>query len=225
MNTFELHTVATATSELTLGAAQFFAKGGVLMWPLLACSLAAVTVVIERAIFFLRERKLTRSGRGQIEAVLIAAAAGRFDEATERASATLCAAGRVLQAGMQQRAFGLHDALEAAADIEVDRLRHGLSVLDTIITLAPMLGILGTVTGIIRSFHLLGISGVENPTAVTGGIAEALITTAAGLVVAMSALVPFNIFVSQIKRRARALEQVIHRFEVACEKGGQPHGS
>jgi biopolymer transport protein ExbB len=225
MNIFELHTVATATSELTLGAAQFFAKGGVLMWPLLACSLAAVTVVIERAIFFLRERKLTRSGRSRIEAVLVAAAAGRFDEATERASATRCAAGRVLQAGMQQRAFGLHDALEAAADIEVDRLRHGLSVLDTIITLAPMLGILGTVTGIIRSFHLLGISGVENPTAVTGGIAEALITTAAGLVVAMSALVPFNIFVSQIKRRARALEQVIHRFEVACEKGGQPHGS
>ena len=83
-----------------------------------------------------------------------------------------------------------------------------------------MLGILGTVTGIIASFELLGTSSIgTDPQAISGGIAEALITTAAGLVVSMSALVPYNMFRTQIARWARKLEQAGRHCELACAKG------
>lgn len=203
---------------------ELFNKGGVVMWPLLICSMAAATVAIERLLYFWRDRRATTINSGMTEHIIELAAQGKFTAAEAFGGRTCCAAVRVLVEGLKHRAYGLHDTLETAADVEIDRLRHGLAVLDTIITLAPMLGILGTVTGIIRSFHLLGVSGVENPTAVTGGIAEALITTAAGLVVAIGTLVPFNYCVSQIKRRARLLEQIMHRFEMACEQGRQ-HGT
>jgi len=95
-----------------------------------------------------------------------------------------------------------------------------LTVLDTIITLAPLLGILGTVTGIIRSFHMLSASGAQDPAAVTGGIAEALITTAAGLVISILSLIPFNAAVSIVRRRTRGFDQLVHRVVVTCERGG-----
>jgi biopolymer transport protein ExbB len=88
-------------------------------------------------------------------------------------------------------------------------------VLDTVITVAPMLGILGTVTGIINTFHVLSAAGIENPTGATAGIAEALITTAAGLIVAIGCLFPFNFFVAQLKRRTHELEQLTHQMEIA----------
>jgi len=223
MQPLPLCALSETPAGLAVNLSLLFEKGGVLMWPLLACSLVAVTVAIERILFFWRDRRCSRAYAGKIEAIIELAAAGRLEELDKLGGPAPCAAGRMLAEGLKHRAFGLHDTLEAAADLEIDRMRHGLSVLDTIITLAPMLGILGTVTGIIRSFHLLGASGVENPTAVTGGIAEALITTAAGLVVAICALVPFNYCVAQVKRRARQMEQVMHRFEMACGRG-QPHG-
>jgi biopolymer transport protein ExbB len=101
----------------------------------------------------------------------------------------------------------------------LDRLRRGLSVLDTTITVAPMLGILGTVTGIINTFNMLNLEGIENPAAATAGIAEALITTAAGLIVAIACLFPFNFLVSQLKRRTHELEQIIHQFALAFNTG------
>jgi biopolymer transport protein ExbB len=213
-----------APAGLLTSPVEIFDKGGVVMWPLLVCSLVAATVAIERLLFFWRERRASIAGNSRVEQMIDCAAAGQFTAAEALGRDAHGAAGRVLAEGLKHRAYGLHDTMETAADVEIDRLRHGLSVLDTIITLAPMLGILGTVTGIIRSFHLLGLSGVENPTAVTGGIAEALITTAAGLVVAIGTLVPFNYCVSQVKRRARLLEQIMHRFEMACERG-QTHGA
>ena len=84
--------------------------------------------------------------------------------------------------------------MEVQASQEIVRMKRGLGILDTIITLAPMLGILGTVTGIIQSFDLLGSSGVEDPTGVTAGIAEALITTAAGLLIALAAVIPQSVY-------------------------------
>jgi biopolymer transport protein ExbB len=222
--TLPLAALSETPAGLLSGPIDIFNKGGVVMWPLLLCSLVAATVAIERLLYFWRDRRATTAAGNTAEQLIDLAAAGQFAAAEELGRSTHCAAGRVLAEGLKHRAYGLHDTLETAADVEIDRLRHGLSVLDTIITLAPMLGILGTVTGIIRSFHLLGVSGVENPTAVTGGIAEALITTAAGLVIAIGTLVPFNYCVSQVKRRARLLEQIMHRFEMACERGRQ-HGT
>ena len=81
-----------------------------------------------------------------------------------------------------------------------------MPVLDTIITIAPMLGILGTVTGIIASFDMLGLAGVEEPKAVVAGIAQALITTAAGLGISIATVFPYNYFSARIEAAQEELE-------------------
>ncbi|MDD5706345.1 MAG: MotA/TolQ/ExbB proton channel family protein [Kiritimatiellae bacterium] len=197
-----------------------FVRGGPVMWPLLGCSLLALTIVIERAIVLARYNARRRRGVAEIERLLVALQEGRRDEAAAIGDGEVSGpVGKVLANGLRHSEIGLAESLQSAADPLLDSLRHGLSILDTVVTLGPLLGILGTVTGIIRSFHLLSASGVEDPTAVTGGIAEALITTAAGLIVAILALVPFNAFLSQLRRNARELEQTLHRCEVAYHRG------
>jgi biopolymer transport protein ExbB len=109
--------------------------------------------------------------------------------------------------------------MEVAAEDEIERMKRGLDILDTIITMAPLLGILGTVLGIIDSFDLLGNSGIENPKAVTGGIAQALITTAAGLTVALMTLVPFNYLVAKVKKETKEVNKIMLRFEAAYRNG------
>jgi biopolymer transport protein ExbB len=198
-------------------ACSAFLRGGAVMWPLLGCSLLTLTIGIERALVFSRVNARRKAGQATADRILKLTATGQFDEAVSVADRGADAVCRVLAAGLRQRDYGLSDSLQAAADKELDHLRGGLSLLDTMVTLGPLLGILGT--GIIRSFHLLSSSGIEDPTAVTGGIAEALITTAAGLIVAILALIPFNYFVAQVRRLARDLEQNGHRLEIAYSRG------
>ncbi len=214
--------LATAAAPAgTLAAVQnIFDRGGFAMWLLLACSLAATSITIERLIVFWRNRRATTQGADAVDQVLVLTSAGRFDEAEQQARQAPGMACRILTLGLHHRDLGLHDSLEEAANAELDYLRRGLAVLDTIITLGPLLGILGTVTGIIRSFHVLGNDTVD-PTIVTGGIAEALLTTAGGLAVAIFALIPFNFFVAMVRQRARTLEHTIHQFEMAFGKGRQ----
>jgi biopolymer transport protein ExbB len=198
-----------------------FQRGGFAMWLLLVCSLVAVTFAVERALVFSRNRRASARGAAAVERILQATAEGRYEEAEALARGAPGMACRVLAQGLLHRDLGLHDSLEEAASQELDRLRRGLAVLDTIITLAPLLGILGTVTGIIRSFHVLGITDTVDPSVVSGGIAEALLTTAGGLAVAIVALIPFNYFVARVRRRARQLEHAAHQFEMAYGRGRQ----
>ncbi|MGA6926326.1 MAG: MotA/TolQ/ExbB proton channel family protein, partial [Desulfosarcina sp.] len=105
----------------------------------------------------------------------------------------------------------------AAAD-EIARMRRYMGVLDTIITVAPLLGIFGTVIGIIASFDMLGSGGIEHPEAVTTGIAQALITTASGLGIAILTVFPFNYFNARIERAARFIEKYATSLEIVYEK-------
>lgn len=219
-----LSTIRFAADTAFGTAFALFQRGGVVMWPLLLCSLAAAAQAIERACHFLHERTADALAAKTVDRIIEALAASRFDEAEALADETDAAACRIIVAGLRQRDIAFQNSLTAAAESEIASLRHGLSILDTIITLAPLLGILGTVTGIIRSFHMLSASGVQDPAAVTGGIAEALITTAAGLIVSILTLIPFNAYVAFIRRRTRAFEQLIHRVTVACERG-KSHGA
>ena len=93
-----------------------------------------------------------------------------------------------------------------------------MGVLDTMITIAPLLGILGTVMGIIDSFDMLGTQGLETPQVVTVGIAQALITTATGLIIAIATVVPYNAFNARIERSARTIEKYATSFEIVYEK-------
>jgi biopolymer transport protein ExbB len=94
------------------------------------------------------------------------------------------------------------------------RFSRGLSVLDTAIILAPLLGLLGTVTGLIRSFRLLGTQELTSPTAITGGIAEALIATACGLSIAIMALIPFNYLNARLEEARHDIEDSTTQLEL-----------
>jgi biopolymer transport protein ExbB len=165
-------------------------KGGLLMWPLLACSFVTIAIVVERATFWLRVSMA--KNQKQINRIFELTEQGSFETAVDEARETRCMTCRILTTGLAHRNYGLTETLESAAGVEIAAMKRGLSVLDTIITLAPLLGILGTVSGIIVSFDLLGDSGIEDPKAVTEGIAQALLTTAGGLTVAIITLLPHN---------------------------------
>ena len=200
------------------GVSDFMLRGGPVMWPLLICSLISLSITLERILFWCRKRQ-TKQQNALIEEVFQYTENGNFAHAFQLGQGQTDSLLHVLFSGLQHRTYSLTESMAAAASDEIASMKHGLSVLDTIITMAPLLGILGTVTGIIRSFHLLSTSKIMDPSAVTGGIAEALITTATGLVIALVTLVPFNAFVSKVQMEARRLEQAITRFEAAYKKG------
>lgn len=194
-----------------------FERGGPLMWPLLVCSLLSVTVTIERVMFWWRIR---RRGAGEsVDEVFHLTEQGDFEGAASAGRGAAGYVSRVLASGLVHRDHGLVESLQVAAQDEIGLMKRGLGVLDTIVTLAPLLGILGTVLGIIESFDVLAVGGIGEPKAVTGGIAKALITTAAGLSVAIVTLIPYNWLVSAVERATTRLENATTSFEVAYRKG------
>lgn len=196
-----------------------FKAGGPVMWPILVCSILGLAVVINRFAAFAVYQAGVSGGAAACRKVIELVSFGKFEEALALARTARGAVGRIYAFALMSREYNLHDSLILAAQKEIDRLRRNLSLLDTVITVSPLLGILGTVTGIIGSFNMLNAQGIDNPAGVTSGIAEALITTAAGLIVAIAALLPFNFSISWIKRRTNELEQITHAFEVAYQKG------
>jgi biopolymer transport protein ExbB len=99
--------------------------------------------------------------------------------------------------------------------VEIGRMKAGLPVLDTVVTLAPLLGLLGTIIGMVQSFQVMATSGIGQPHAVTGGVAEALIATATGLLVAIVALLPHNYFAARAERFTDRIEAYATRLELA----------
>jgi biopolymer transport protein ExbB len=196
---------------------ELFIKGGIIMWPLLACSVVALAVVLERVFFWIRVN--ARKNQPLINRIFTMTEEGDFDQAIKEGESSRCLVCRILTAGLAHRNYGLVQSLEAAAMSEIEKMKRSLSVLDTIITLAPLLGILGTVSGIIISFDLLGAAGIEDPKAVTGGIAQALITTATGLAIAIVALLPYNALTRKVEKVTRYLEQLVTCYEVTVQKG------
>jgi biopolymer transport protein ExbB len=194
----------------------FFLKGGPVMYPLLVCSLAALTVIIERMIFWVRERR-TRNQK-LVADILELAERNDYNEAARAGSRSSDYVARILVCGIVHRSFSLNSALEMAAAAEIKRMKRFMNVLDTMVTVSPLLGIFGTVTGIIRSFEVMGISGAQNPIAVSGGIAEALITTATGLSIAIPSLAFFNYFNSKIEDALHEIETYSTSLEIVYEK-------
>jgi biopolymer transport protein ExbB len=206
---------------------EMFLKGGPLMWPLLLCSIVSMAITIERLVYWWREKRLHK--KQLLVQMLDRIESGGCDDLLSSdpnradVQGSLDYITRILVSGLNHRHQGLRESIEIAAEDEMERMKQGLNVLDTIITLAPLLGILGTVLGIISSFELLGNSGIEDPKAVTGGIAQALITTAAGLSIALVTLVPFNYFVAKVNKAAKEINKMTARFEAAYQKGAGKH--
>jgi biopolymer transport protein ExbB len=193
-----------------------FTKGGPVMYPLLACSLIALTVIIERIIFWIREA--VRRNQTLIDQVLELCQKGNWTAVKEEVEGSKDFVIRILVSGILHREFSMIKAMESAAAEEIKRMRRFMNVLDTMITVAPLLGIFGTVLGIISSFELLGSSGIEHPQAVTAGIAQALITTAAGLGIAILSVFPYNYFNSRVEKAALTIEKYATSLEIVYEK-------
>ncbi|MFG0275890.1 MAG: MotA/TolQ/ExbB proton channel family protein [Phycisphaerales bacterium] len=200
-------------------AGDIMERGGWAMWPLLAMSLVSIALSVERFVFWGLTHRLSRAG-------WVARVADALRAGDRGAVESLCARDDSVYGGVARGLLARRAGEAAAVElIEAHRPtieRFGVA-LSTIITAAPLLGILGTVTGIIQSFDLLGRSGadaVSDPTLVAGGIAEALLTTAFGLVVATLTLFPFAFFRASAGKCLGRLEGLVAAAEQAPERGG-----
>ena len=198
---------------------QIFLKGGPVMWPLLAVSLVALTVVLERLWFTLREKM--RRQPAAVGEIFAAVERGELDAAQQAGRESADYVAGVLTYALEHRDVSFANALLQAAGVELQRFNRGIATLDTILTLAPLLGLFGTVTGMIHAFGLLGASELGAPTAITGGIAEALIATAFGLLIAMVSLLPFNYLNSQLEGARLELENSAAHLELLLLKSAR----
>jgi len=192
-----------------------FLKGGPVMWPLLCTSLVAVTVVFERLLFLLRER--SRRIPEVVEDILGGVERNEIAAAIKAGSGSSDFVARTLVYALEHRQKSLSNALLRAANRELKRFNRGLAVLDTIITLAPLLGLLGTVTGMIHAFGLIG-GELDSPSAITGGVAEALIATAFGLGIAITALIPFNYLNARLEEARLEIQDAATHLELLISK-------
>jgi biopolymer transport protein ExbB len=198
-----------------LNLVHIFIKGGPIMWPILVASILALGVVIERVIFLLNDRRL-RSRRA-LNQFLGEVEKGNLDAAIQISHKTRDCIATTLGYALEHREHSLNDALDYAKSRTLKRFRRGIAILDTIITLAPLLGLLGTVTGMMGSFAVIG-GDLSSPGAITGGIAEALIATAAGLGIAILCLLPFNYLNTRIEVIENELDSAGAHLRLAFEK-------
>jgi biopolymer transport protein ExbB len=179
-----------------MGIINLLISGGWMMIPIIGCSILALTISIERFIY------LKKFG------------ASRLAPAENQTSPVL----RVISTGILQRADQPSKAMEAAAIAEITKMKRGLPMLDTVITLGPLLGLLGTIIGMINSFGIMSESGLGNPQAVTGGVAEALVCTAAGIFVAVTTLIPYNFFLARLEEETEKMEHYATKTEAVLQR-------
>jgi biopolymer transport protein ExbB len=190
----------------------YFKKGGPIMWPLLALAVLALSVIIERLLFLAIEKG--RRSERTIAEIMGALEKGKPDEAVRAGEKSKDFVARALVYALRNREKSLSDALMRSSAQEMVRYTRGISLMDTVVTMAPLLGLLGTVTGMIAAFGMLGGSELSSPTAITGGIAEALIATTFGLGIAVTSLIPLNFLHAKCERARHELEDAMSHLEL-----------
>lgn len=201
---------------------QIIKLGGPVMYPLLFCSLLVVTIVIERLWFFFSHQGDLEEIRRVVFRLMEKDAPLDAIQYLQRLNHPVA---RVLQAGLV--AYGkdlnyVEENLKHTGDLEIKRMEKGLGLLDVIITAAPLLGLLGTVLGIIESFNILSAAaGLPSATTISRGIAEALITTAFGLVIAVPSLFLLHWLNNLVEKRIQQMNQFAKEFLESYKSRGQ----
>lgn len=181
--------------------------GGVLMWPILACSIVALAITIER---FWSLRRASIDTRDFMDTMRTILRQNRFQDAIDVCDETDGPVARIMKAGLlkhNRSKEDIREAIEDAGHLEIPRLERYMSALATVANIAPLLGLLGTVTGMIKAFaQIQHKEGLVNPADLAGGINSALVTTAAGLSIAIPTLVAYNYFVSRVENMILEME-------------------
>jgi len=197
---------------------EMFQKGGPVMYFILLCSLVAAIIIIERLIFFRRIRVDEDSLIRRLKAAL---EKGHADEALAICESHPCPITNLMRAGIDNRREPkqvIREAILDAANLEIPRLERFLSTLGTVGNLATLLGLLGTVTGNIKSFGVIGQLGVVgDPGLLARGIAEALLTTAFGLIVAIPVIFFYNFLVTKVNNVITRLESRVNQLVALLE--------
>jgi len=206
--------------------AEYFRQGGIFMYPLLFFSVLAATVAVERFIVFSKAKINVNAFLTQIRKALLVNR--NVKEAIKVCEQNKGPVASVMKAGLLrygQPREEIEKTIENAALYELDRLEKRLGVLGTTANVAPMLGFLGTVAGMIKSFATLAEQGLTNPAAVAVGISEALITTATGLIIAIPAQLVYNWYTTKITRFVRDIETASNMLiETFIEMDSQRYG-
>ena len=201
--------------------ADLFSAGGIVMWPLMGFSIVGIALIIERLVFWFR---IMRRHRRVVRDILNTYKHSPIDVFPKLKQNIALPTARIFLEALEledARPNQFRLALESAAKAELPKLRRFNTMFDTIISVSPLLGLLGTIMGLISSFaaiQLGQIGAAANAQAVTGGISEALVSTAAGLVVAIFTLLFANLFRGLYKRQVALIEEYGGQLEILYER-------
>ena len=195
---------------------ELFIKGKEIMWPILLLSFVGITVVVERLMFIMRENASREPE--VVEKMLESVERRDIDGALALGKKSKDFIARILVYTLTNREYSLSNAFIRASSQELARFQQGMATLDTVITAAPLLGLLGTVTGMMRTFGAMtGDIGTAAAT-ITGGVAEALIATACGLAIAIMGLLPYNYLNARAEQAKQDVSDASHALEILLKK-------
>ena len=189
------------------------------MWPIIVCSVLALAIIVERCWSLRRSVVAPRDLMSEIQGMTLGDRLTNEQIDSVRETSAL---GQILAAGLSrqtQQAFLVKDAIEEAGGHVVHELERYLNALGTIAATTPLLGLLGTVIGMIKVFSAITAVGVGDPQVLAGGISEALITTAAGLSVGIPSLMFHRYFLGKVNELTVAMEQDALRFMEVLQSG------
>ena len=196
---------------------ELFKHGGPVMWPVLLLSLVGLTVIVERVLFIVREN--TTRDHEVVAKMLEKVERNDFEGALAIGGKSKDFVARILVYAINNKEHSLSNAFIRAANRELARFQQGLSTLDTVITAAPLLGLLGTVTGMMKTFGSLAGGDIAAAAGqITGGVAEALIATACGLLIAVTTLMPFNYLNALLEGARHEVEDASNALELLIKK-------
>ncbi|MFP4383102.1 MAG: MotA/TolQ/ExbB proton channel family protein [Spirochaetia bacterium] len=195
-------------------------RGGIVMILIIALSFIAAVIIIERLLFF---RKIRGNEEQLIKRLSSSLEKGHYDEALNICETHPSPLTNLMKVGIDYRHYDetvIKAAITDAANMEVPRMERFLSALGTIAHIAPLLGLLGTVTGNIEAFGVLRDFAASDPSKLAGGISEALLTTAAGIIVSIPAVIFYNYLVSKVNHSIIRLENRVNELVLILKGKG-----
>ena len=200
-----------------MSAMDLFAAGGPIMWPILLLSFVAITVIVERLLFIFREN--ASSEPEVVQKMLESVEHRDIEGAVALGKKSNDFVARILVYSLTNKEFSLSNAFVRASSQELARFTPGMATLDTCITAAPLLGLLGTVTGMMRTLGSLGGGDIGAATgAITGGVAEALIATMCGIFIAVTCLLPYNYVNARTEQAKHEIADASNALELLIKK-------